>query len=92
LAFILVLSLQVTKKIFKQIFVIGCQALIILRLGFFLKINLIFLKIKENSRKWELLTENLLVYNFTHKMDILKILKHMSLSEKVVFKDTCRWL
>jgi len=25
-------------------------------------------------------------------MDMLKILKHMSLSEKVVFKDTCRWL
>jgi len=31
------LSLQVTKKIFKQIFVIGCQALIIQRLGFFFK-------------------------------------------------------
>jgi len=50
LAFILVLSLQVTKKIFKQIFVIGCQALIILRLGFFLKNQFNFFK---NQRKFK---------------------------------------
>jgi hypothetical protein len=59
---------------------------------FLKKICFIFSKIKDNLRKWEVLAENSLVYNFTHKMDILKILKHMSLSEKVVFKDTCRWL
>jgi hypothetical protein len=56
----------------------------------FFKNYFIFSKIKDNSRKCEFFGEFFLVYNFANKMDILKILKHMSFSEKVVFKDTCR--
>jgi len=57
-----------------------------------LKVVFVFLKIKDNVRKYVILEEYFVVNNFLRSVDILKILKNTFDLEKVVFKDTCRYL
>ena len=40
------------------------------------KVDFIFLKIKDNERKYKVLEEHFFVHNFVRNMDILKILKN----------------
>jgi hypothetical protein len=56
-----------------------------------LKVVFVFLKIKDNVRKYVILEEYFVVNNFLRSADILKILQNTFDLEKVVFKDTCRY-
>jgi hypothetical protein len=56
------------------------------------KLILFFLKIKENISKCTILGEDFHVNNFGRDVDMPKILNNTFHSEKVVFKDTCRWV
>jgi hypothetical protein len=51
---------------------------------------LIFLKIKENSRYLEISAETMIVKNYRHLVDMLRILDKSYLYRKFVFKPSCQ--